>query len=280
MLTKTSSIIAKLNELEKQGGDLPALLQFYRDLLIVQDKVEKQIKVINPAFTVEAVKTHARKGKNLLSFNLLSLDWQLMLNTFKEVVAFCEGYKELFGSLPPEIYNLGPRRILTKQNVKAWYNNRPLTLPVDIMPEIERLLNNIIHATIKPFLTRQATALTDLIDNDIWKRNYCPICGGTPDFAYLTKETGLRCLICSRCDTGWVFQRLQCPFCNNTDQNTLYYLTGEDRRYRLYVCDKCHCYIKAIDLRAVDEVILFPLERFLTLDMDRQAQEKGYQPCL
>jgi hypothetical protein len=277
---KTSAIIGKINELEKDEGHLHPLFQFYRELLNIQNKTEQQIKVINPGFTVQAVKAHALKGRALLNYNLLNLDWQILLQTFKEVAALCEDYKELFGSIPPEIYNLGPRRILTKQNVRAWYNNRPLVLPNDSTPDTQRFLNNLFHATIKPFLIRQAAALADLIENDVWKRNHCPICGGSPDFAYLTKDTGLRCLVCSRCDTEWVYQRLQCPFCNNNDQNTLSYLTGEDGRYRLYLCEKCHCYIKAIDLRVTDKEIIYPLERFLTLDIDRQAQEKGYQPCL
>jgi hypothetical protein len=33
-----------------------------------------------------------------------------------------------------------------------------------------------------------------------------------------------------------------------------------------------------VDLRNAKTEIFLPLERLLTLDMDRQGQEKGYQP--
>ena len=114
------------------------------------------------------------------------------------------------------------------------------------------------------------------VDQERWRRGYCPVCGGSPDFAYLDKERGSRWLVCSRCDTEWLFQRLQCPYCNTQDQNQLAYLTDNDGRYRLYVCDNCQQYLKAIDLqRAKGEVIIY-LERLFTLYLDAQAREYGY----
>ena len=34
----------------------------------------------------------------------------------------------------------------------------------------------------------------------------------------------------------------------------------------------------AIDLRRTESQVLLPLERVMTLDMDREGQEKGYKP--
>jgi formate dehydrogenase maturation protein FdhE len=48
--------------------------------------------------------------------------------------------------------------------------------------------------------------------------------------------------------------------------------------YRLYVCEQCHKYIKAVDLRCSEPEVSLPLERIFTLDIDRQAEEKGYRP--
>jgi FdhE protein len=100
---------------------------------------------------------------------------------------------------------------------------------------------------------------------------------GKPDFAFIDKEKGARWLLCSRCDTGWLFQRLECPYCGNTDQNELAYFTDDTELYRLYICQRCHSYLKSIDLRKTDSEILLPLERVMTVDMDRQGQEKGYK---
>ncbi|MBE0481431.1 MAG: formate dehydrogenase accessory protein FdhE, partial [Dehalococcoidia bacterium] len=56
------------------------------------------------------------------------------------------------------------------------------------------------------------------------------------------------------------------------------YRADERNLYRLYLCEQCKSYLKAIDLRQAGENILVPLERLLTVDMDRQGQEEGYRP--
>jgi FdhE protein len=123
-----------------------------------------------------------------------------------------------------------------------------------------------------------AKALISLVDQENWRREYCPICGGRPDLAFLDKERGSRWLMCSRCDTRWLYQRLQYPYCRTQDPDALYFFTDATGLYRLYVCEQCRKYIKAIDLRCTESEISLPLERILTLDMDRQAEEKGYHP--
>ena len=135
-----------------------------------------------------------------------------------------------------------------------------------------------LKAAFHPILVRYSERLSPLVNHDSWRQRMCPICGGKPDFSFLDRETGARWLICSRCDADWFFFRLECPFCGNQDQNSLGYLTDEKELYRLYICEQCRTYIKAIDLRRAEGDVLFPLERILTLDLDRQASEAGYQP--
>jgi FdhE protein len=91
-------------------------------------------------------------------------------------------------------------------------------------------------------------------------------------------EEGARWLVCGRCDAEWRFQRLECPFCGTRDQGNLAYFSGGQGLYRLYVCEECKGYIKAIDLRHSQSEVLLPLEWIGTLDMDRQACELGYRP--
>ena len=55
------------------------------------------------------------------------------------------------------------------------------------------------------------------------------------------------------------------------------YFASEDDLYRLYTCQNCKPYLKAIDLRHTESKVLLPLERVLTVDMDRQGQEQGYR---
>ena len=120
--------------------------------------------------------------------------------------------------------------------------------------------------------------MTGLLKPESWRRGYCPICGGSPDFSFLEKEEGARWLMCSRCDTQWLFQRLECPYCGTQDQTALAYFTDDKGLYRLYVCDKCKGYLKTVDLRQAESGINIDLERLLTSDIDIQAQESGYRP--
>ncbi|MFC1931935.1 formate dehydrogenase accessory protein FdhE, partial [Chloroflexota bacterium] len=142
----------------------------------------------------------------------------------------------------------------------------------------KNLLTAVIQATLKPFLISHAKSLIASVDQERWRRRYCPICGGSPDFASLDKERGSRWLLCSRCDTEWLFQRMECPYCGNQNQNSLAYFTDDKSPYRLYVCEQCKRYLKATDLRQNESEVLLPLERLYTLDIDRQAQEQGYRP--
>jgi formate dehydrogenase maturation protein FdhE len=74
-----------------------------------------------------------------------------------------------------------------------------------------------------------------------------------------------------------VFQRLECPFCGYQEQGIPDYFADDKELYRLYTCQRCLKYLKAIDLRKTEDDILLPLERLLTIDMDRQAHEKGFE---
>ena len=83
-------------------------------------------------------------------------------------------------------------------------------------------------------------------------------------------------MLCSRCDAQWLFQRLECPYCGTQRQDALSYFTEGDEVYRLYVCEQCHSYLKAIDLRRTESEILLPLERLVTVELDRHAWRLGY----
>ncbi|OGO40241.1 MAG: hypothetical protein A2147_09980 [Chloroflexi bacterium RBG_16_57_8] len=166
-----------------------------------------------------------------------------------------------------------------REVIEAWFEKRVLPLGLRPADSNEELMwEAAIHAAVKPFLTNYARALRGLLDQENWRRGHCPVCGGIPDFSFMEKSGGARWLLCSRCDTEWLFQRLQCPFCSNEDQNTLAYFTDDRGIYRLYVCDRCNRYIKAIDLRSAPPDTTLLIERLWTPDLDREAAEKGYRP--
>ena len=271
----SSGILGKLDAMEKEEGSLPRLLEFYRKLVLIQTGVGQKIDKPNPGLSTKAIQQRMDEGKALITASEFTFDLHPLQNAFQEIVAlFCE-YSDLFDNDPEEFSKLA-EVVITSDVVKAWYEGTPLPSTEGIS---QFLLKELAHAATKPFLTSYAGALVDSVEQERWRRGYCPICGGNPDFSFLSRENGSRWLVCSRCDTEWLFQRLKCPYCNNTDQKTLSYYTGDEGPYRLYVCDNCKHYLKTIDMRATKLDTLIPLERLITLEIDIQARDYGYSPC-
>jgi len=202
-------------------------------------------------------------------------------DVFPDEALFCKLFSEANGIVSeqfPDSRLENPQPSVIKKAANAWYQYSSLN---DIADEVGvgwEMFSLCLKAAFHPILVRYSEQLLPLVNQDSWRQRICPICGGKPDFSFLDRETGARWLICSRCDADWLFFRLECPFCGNQDQNSLGYLTDEKELYRLYTCEQCRTYIKAIDLRRAEGDVLFPLERILTLDLDRQASEAGYQP--
>ncbi len=270
----SDKILERLEEWQQKEGSLPEILESYRDLLRIQVGARANIPSPQPTLTETEIGAQVRKGIPLLKWDALSLDWSVFQDLFQAVVATIG---EQTNSASQSLREIASDVSILQEATRAWYQSSPLSPWADPHGINEELLAAAIHDAIKPFLAAKADALIGLVPQPQWRREYCPICGGKPDFAYLDKERGARWLLCSRCDTKWLFQRLQCPYCNTQDQNALAYFADESELYRLYVCKRCKSYLKAIDLRRTESEILLPLERVLTVDMDRQGQEQGYR---
>ncbi len=138
------------------------------------------------------------------------------------------------------------------------------------------LAHMAVDLALKPYLEWAAERVLPHLEQERWKRGYCPVCGGAPDFATLEEESGARHLLCSRCNAQWSFRRLGCPFCGTTDHTKIVYYPSEDEVYRLYVCQECNRYLKTIDLREVEREVLLAAERITTVAMDAAAHAEGY----
>jgi len=270
-----SIILDKLDEWKRETGASPELVEFYAKLLTVHSRMAQLIDTPQPSLSSETADARLNQGFPLTTFDDLNLNLSLLKEIFSEVVSLYAEYPQLFGPLPKSLIEVESYYPHLEEMAQAWYEEAKL--PVTVMADDvnEHLLEDIIQATLKPFFANYAKALRTLVNHDYWRRSYCPICGGEPDLAFLDRENGARWLVCSRCDTEWLFQRLGCPYCGNVNQRTIAYFT-DDGLYRLYVCEECKQYLKAIDLRQTQEEIVLPLERLFTLPLDAQAQEQGY----
>jgi FdhE protein len=135
----------------------------------------------------------------------------------------------------------------------------------------------LIQTSAKPSIEAGVEQLRSELDPETWLKGYCPICGSLPSLGLLKDEVGKRYLLCSYCAYQWRIDRLVCPFCNNKEQQSLHYFFAEgEEAYRIDLCEKCHQYMKTIDLRNVEQSDP-SLEDLATLHLDVLASQKGYK---
>jgi FdhE protein len=256
IVASTSDQLRSLREWEAREGQIPEAVSLYRKLLDVQAGAESCFKPPAVELNASVIAEKAEAGEPLLTFDEIAIDWAL--------------FEDLFAKVSNLLAVSADNSKDVKALVRNWFDG-PASGTSD-----NEVLDVAIHASLKPFLAGRREALIKAVDQEAWRRGYCPICGGIPDFAFLHAERAERWLVCSRCDAEWLFQRLECSFCGNHDQNTLAFFADEKEQYRLYVCEKCKRYLKAIDLRRSNSKAFSPVERLLTSDMDVQAQQMGY----
>ncbi len=273
-----SEILKRLEEWEGKEGPLPKSLEFYRRLLGIQSEARLRVGVPSLSLSDGVIINQLTCGSPLLRFEDLSLDWSLLWDIFEEVTTLCTDYLEVLGKVTENLRDSNSCLAYLKEATEAWFEGGQLPPRISLGSLKGAILEFIIQAALRPFLLNHCQALLSLVNQEHWRRGYCPICGGSPDFAFLDNESGARWLLCSRCDARWLFQRLECPYCGTQEPETLSYFTDDEGLYRLYVCEQCRHYLKAIDLRRAKYEVLLPLERFLTLDLDIQAHKDGYTP--
>jgi FdhE protein len=251
-------------------------MEFYKELRSIQSQVEQNPARSQSELSRETILNRLEQKSPLLVFDELEFDWPLIRDTFSEIIALFARYPDLFGPLTSQLEATGFSDLQLQKFAKIWYGGEEISVSLDATGGNKYLVAFALQNTLKPFVASYAKSMLGQVSQENWRQGFCPVCGGSPDFACLDKENGARWLLCERCDTSWLFQRMQCPYCGNQDQNTLSYFMSDDGLYRLYVCEVCKQYLKTIDLRQAKKEAELSLERLLTLGIDFKAKEYGY----
>jgi FdhE protein len=110
----------------------------------------------------------------------------------------------------------------------------------------------------------------------------CPACGGPPQVSVFVDSgealvTGQRRLVCARCANEWVYPRMTCVACGETEANkqVVFADPAQLPHLRVDACERCKRYIVSVDARleghavpVVDEIAALPL--------DIAAAERGF----
>lgn len=116
-------------------------------------------------------------------------------------------------------------------------------------------------------------------DKPRFRENFCPVCGRRPVIADLRKyrEGRTRDLICGGCGTRWLYARVGCVYCGNTNLEKMHTLEPTDSDVmRLDICDVCDSYIKTYrgPANGSDADAIYRQD-WASVHLDLLAEEKG-----
>jgi formate dehydrogenase maturation protein FdhE len=111
---------------------------------------------------------------------------------------------------------------------------------------------------------------------------FCPACGGAPQVSVFVDSgealvTGQRRLICARCANEWVYPRMTCVACGETEGSRLVVLADAEQlpHLRVDACERCKRYIVSVDARLEGRAV--PLvDEIAALPLDMAAVERGF----
>lgn len=267
----------QLEEWEGRTGLPQAWVALWRHILSVQEEIQSRLS--SPALSLEPAVASDRlvQGQPLLTFRDLRLDWTLLCWAMEKIAEVMGG--EIGEKVAIRLRLLTQDGAALRRAVRAFYN---------LSPSLGRLAEQggvpapvlafVLGVALQPVLRAHAQVAAAWVKQELWRRGNCPVCGGAPDLAYLTADTRARWLVCSRCESEWLFQRLGCPYCGNDEQNSLAYYASDSSPYRLYVCDRCRCYLKCVNLESLPQGSSLALERLISYRVDAQARQLGYRP--
>ncbi len=263
-----------LEEARAQNPELADFYEFHQKVFQLQHEAKAEIAATLEMLDQEVLRARVLQGLPQLSFAQLPLE--------------AEGFSRLASGIAQAMMQYDPELGAGTDGLEEvdWLSLAGRRFEQGMVNESEGeapegaeigLVEMAVDLALQPYLEWAAELVMAHVDQESWKRGYCPVCGGAPEFAVLIEETGARHLLCSRCRSQWLYRRLGCPFCNNTDHSKLLYYPSEDQVYRLYVCQACKHYLKAIDLRQATHRVVLAVEPLLTVAMDLAAREQGYK---
>lgn len=153
----------------------------------------------------------------------------------------------------------------------------PQELSEGLSSEEKELLDFAVAQALRPWFQVFAAECGKFVDQEQWLRDYCPMCGEKSTISYLCGEDGKRMLVCPLCGTEWQHKYLACSWCGHEDHHDLsYFEVAEIPGYEVYLCGKCHGYLKTFNEKKRTGHQDWIIEDVRTLMLDILAQQQGY----
>ena len=256
------------------------LLDFYGPLFLAQEASAARVRIDPIRLSDDLLSAKAEARLPLISFPEFVVDMGEAETVMKSICDIAVTAKSDMGEAAGNLKSrLEEGRIDLSGLVQSLLddNNARLEHAASEIGIDSAVLSFILYSSIKPSLSRCAADLSNYLKHPPeWREGYCPICGSQP-ILFVLPEEGRRRLVCGFCWYQWEVPRIGCPFCGNTDGETLtYFIPDEEPAHRVNLCEICKKYIKGIDLREASHFVYLPLEQISSLHLDMKAAEGGY----
>ena len=268
----------RIQQIKKKRPGYGEILDFYQKVREAQDKVKASLKIKPIQLRKEWKELLAKEGFSLIQKEDFPLDNESSVKLFHTLFQIGkDANPHMVEQLIKIKETIDNKKIDLKKLLKEGVKEQKIEQVANEFGLDKKVFSFLIQSSIKPSIEAGMEQLRSELDPETWLKGYCPMCGSLPFLSLLKEEGGKRYLLCSYCAYQWRIDRLFCPFCNNKEQESLQYFCGEGEEvHRIDLCDKCHQYIKTIDLRTIGESDP-SLEDLATLHLDILASQKGYK---
>lgn len=269
-----------VEDIKKLKPEYAPMLDLYEKIFSAQEISRESVRL--DAFVIPADKLKIKLDEQfpLVTIPEFKIDSKEAVKLFGEICdILTSGENELSGSVKQIVQLVSGKKIDTEKLFSSFINEEESVFD-DIEKEHgidKQILAFIVFNSLKPSLAVFSQNIAVHLEKaGAWEKGYCPVCGSAPEIS-LFEENGKRFLVCGFCSHKWASKRIYCPFCENSDHETLRYIEIEDEEeHRADVCDKCKKYIKTTDVKKTTRLVYPALEYQATPYIDLLIEDMGY----
>ena len=274
-------IIQAVKDIKKIKPDFGPMLDLYQEIFIAQEDSMNRISLSEFSIPEDVLSVKLKEGFPLLDIPQFRIDSKESGKLFNELCGILTESSNELTEAVKRITELCDNKKTDPETLfsafihedESFFDNMEQEHDID-----KAVLGFIVYNSLKPSLTMFSKKMSGYLDNEsVWEKGYCPVCGSLPELSVF-EDNGKRSLICGFCGHKWLSKRIYCPFCENTDHESLQYFDIEgEEEYRVDVCDKCKKYIKTVDIKKTSRTVYLPLENRSTPYLDMRFSEMGYK---
>jgi hypothetical protein len=270
--------VGELRALAERQPELAAAVALQVDLVTAERRVRSRMATPWIDAPDSALRARLTAGSPLVHFAELAVEWSDCRLLFRQVTDVLRRHDAIGSAEAARLHELGRHPDLHGL-ASRWFSRAPgfpaaLDEPTGLL--LPEMLDDVLGWALRPVLTRTADVLQQRLSLTSWTASTCPVCGGSPDFGYITPAAE-RLLVCGRCHARWGFDRTGCPYCPNRDHGRIVTFATHDGWYRVAACQQCERYMKMLDGRRATRPLLLPVDMIATLPLDAAAMQKGFR---